>query len=93
MTDMQAIEANIRALRGPILVTGASGFIGANLFKLIAEVRSDVYAVVMREKNWRLAEMSDEQVIALAVDREVSVVTEARKLVAHDRHERVLRVA
>ena len=33
---MQAIEATIRALRGPILVTGASGFIGANLFKLIA---------------------------------------------------------
>ena len=47
---MQALQATIRALRGPILVTGASGFIGANLFKLIAEVRSDVYAVVMREK-------------------------------------------
>ncbi len=62
---MQALPAVIRALRGPILVTGASGFIGANLFKLIAGVRKDVYAVVMREKNWRLVEISDEQVIAV----------------------------
>ncbi|RYG11064.1 MAG: NAD-dependent epimerase/dehydratase family protein, partial [Burkholderiales bacterium] len=62
---MQALQANIRALRGPILVTGASGFIGANLFKLIADVRPDVYAVVLREKNWRLAEVSDEQVMAV----------------------------
>jgi dolichol-phosphate mannosyltransferase len=64
-TDMQALQANIRVLRGPILVTGASGFIGANLFKLIAAVRSDVYAVVLREKGWRLAEVSDEQVVAV----------------------------
>ena len=62
---MQVLQANIRALRGPILVTGASGFIGANLFKLLASVRGDVYAVVMREKNWRLYDASDEQVIAV----------------------------
>ena len=62
---MQVLHANIRALRGPILVTGASGFIGANLFKLLASVRSDVYAVVLREKNWRLAEVSNEQVMAV----------------------------
>ena len=62
---MQVLQANIRALRGPILVTGASGFIGANLFKLLASVRGDVYAVVMREKNWRLADARDEQVIAV----------------------------
>ena len=59
------LQANIRALRGPILVTGASGFIGANLFRLIASVRSDVYAVVPHEKNWRLAEVGDEQVVAV----------------------------
>lgn len=62
---MQVLQANIRALRGPILVTGASGFIGANLFKLLASVRGDVYAVVMREKNWRLADAGDEHVMAV----------------------------
>jgi polyisoprenyl-phosphate glycosyltransferase len=61
---MPDLQANIRALRGPILVTGASGFVGANLFKRVAGVRPDVYAVVLHEKNWRLSEVSDEQVIA-----------------------------
>ena len=58
------IRAYIHALRGPILVTGASGFVGANLFHRIASVRDDVYAVVHREKGWRLAEVRDDKVIA-----------------------------
>lgn len=62
---MSTIQPYIHALRGPILVTGASGFVGANLFKMIAAHRSDVYAIVQHEKNWRLAEVSDEQVIAV----------------------------
>jgi polyisoprenyl-phosphate glycosyltransferase len=60
---MRDLKADIRALRGPILVTGASGFVGANLFKLIAAERADVFAVVLSEKNWRLADVGDEQVI------------------------------
>ncbi|MDY7577594.1 NAD-dependent epimerase/dehydratase family protein [Herbaspirillum sp. RTI4] len=62
---MSQLHAYIRALRGPILVAGASGFVGANLFKTISAIRSDVYAAVRHEKNWRLAEVSDEQVIAV----------------------------
>jgi nucleoside-diphosphate-sugar epimerase/glycosyltransferase involved in cell wall biosynthesis len=62
---MSDIDEYIRALRGPILVLGASGFVGANLFKTIAALRDDVYAVVRREKNWRLAEVRDERVIAV----------------------------
>ena len=34
---MDSLESNIRALKGPILVTGASGFVGANLFKKLYE--------------------------------------------------------
>lgn len=55
----------IRALRGPILVTGASGFVGANLFKKLVAARSDVFAVVQREKNWRLLDVKDAHVIAV----------------------------
>jgi polyisoprenyl-phosphate glycosyltransferase len=62
---MTTLPSYIQALRGPILVLGASGFVGANLFKILAAARDDVYAVVRREKGWRLAEISDEQVIAL----------------------------
>jgi nucleoside-diphosphate-sugar epimerase/glycosyltransferase involved in cell wall biosynthesis len=61
---MSDLQTHIRALHGPVMVTGASGFIGANLFKTLAVVRDDVYAVVRRGKNWRLAEIRDENIIA-----------------------------
>jgi polyisoprenyl-phosphate glycosyltransferase len=59
-----SIQSHIAALQGPILVTGASGFIGANLFKTIQAYRSDVFAVVQRDKGWRLAEIDDEKIVA-----------------------------
>ena len=66
MTAPPALElqAHVRALRGPILVTGASGFIGANLFRAIAAVRDDVFAAVRRSKNWRLDDIGDNQLVA-----------------------------
>ncbi len=65
MTDF---DAYIRALRGPILVTGASGFVGANLFRMLVPFRDDVYAVVQRDKNWRLAGTAAERVIAVDIN-------------------------
>ena len=62
---MSDLQVYIRALRGPILVTGASGFVGANLYKKIAAVRSDVYAIVNRDKGWRLQSIHDECIIAV----------------------------
>lgn len=67
------IEPYIRALHGPILVTGASGFVGANLFHLIARYRSDVFAVVQREKNWRLQDVPNHQVAAVDLNDENAV--------------------
>lgn len=63
MESMQTTNQYIRELRGPILVLGASGFIGANLFHQILAVRSDVYAVVRRQKSWRLADVLDDKII------------------------------
>ncbi|MBI3481186.1 MAG: NAD-dependent epimerase/dehydratase family protein [Nitrosomonadales bacterium] len=62
---MSDLQAYIRSLSGPVLVTGASGFVGANLFKMLAAVRGDVYAVVQRDKGWRLAEVHDKHVISV----------------------------
>jgi dolichol-phosphate mannosyltransferase len=62
---MSNLQSYIRAMSGPILVTGASGFVGANLYTLLATVRDDVFAVVNREKGWRLADVNDERVIAV----------------------------
>ena len=44
-------------LAGPILVLGAAGFVGANLFLRILRERTDVYAVVRRLPAWRLNEV------------------------------------
>ncbi len=60
-----SIKTHIQALKGPILVTGASGFIGANLFKMLAAQRQDVFAVVRQDKGWRLADIDDEKIIAV----------------------------
>ncbi len=65
---MDAPQAYIRALCGPVLVTGASGFIGANLYKILAAVRDDVYAAVYCEKGWRLADVKDERVISVDIN-------------------------
>ena len=60
---MLDLSAYIRAMRGPVLVTGASGFVGANLFKTISAVRDDVYAIVRRGKGWRLVDIHDDRII------------------------------
>jgi polyisoprenyl-phosphate glycosyltransferase len=44
-------------LKGPILVLGAGGFVGANLVHRLLRTRSDVTAVVRRLPTWRLADL------------------------------------
>jgi dolichol-phosphate mannosyltransferase len=56
---MNDLTDYIRALKGPILVTGGAGFVGANLFLRILAVRPDVHAVVQGEENWRLHDVAD----------------------------------
>ena len=53
MTDL--VKEKILSLKGPIFVYGASGFIGANLFKDIFSVRNDCFALTHdAQKAWRL---------------------------------------
>ncbi len=44
----------VHALRGPILVLGAGGFVGANLLRILLKHRGDVYGVVRNLPEWRL---------------------------------------
>ena len=46
----------IRHLQGPILVLGASGFVGANLLRSLP-VRQDVYGTTTRKPAWRLEDL------------------------------------
>jgi polyisoprenyl-phosphate glycosyltransferase len=51
---MLKIDDWVKALRGPILVLGAGGFVGANLLRMLLKHRDDVYGVVRVLPAWRL---------------------------------------
>jgi len=53
-----------KQLSGPILIVGASGFIGANLFFALSQVRNDVFACSRNpQKSWRLAGINAKRLI------------------------------
>lgn len=58
---MKSAADYIRQLQGPILITGAGGFVGANLMRMIAEVRDDVFGVTKGQDNWRLDSLASVQ--------------------------------
>jgi len=47
-------RSKVLHLQGPILVLGASGFIGANLLRLLLQYRTDVYGTSSSAFAWRL---------------------------------------
>jgi nucleoside-diphosphate-sugar epimerase/glycosyltransferase involved in cell wall biosynthesis len=54
----------IKRLHGPIVVFGAGGFIGANLFRQICRSRQDVFAVTSKPFiPWRLDDVNPAQVL------------------------------
>lgn len=59
------LEAKIRKLQGPILVLGASGFVGANVLRRILQVRLDVVGTASRTPAWRLEGIDSRHVRAL----------------------------
>ena len=61
------LRPKIEELHGPILVLGASGFIGSNLFRMILQVRKDVYGTASHFPAWRLQGLPEENVVATDV--------------------------
>jgi nucleoside-diphosphate-sugar epimerase/glycosyltransferase involved in cell wall biosynthesis len=59
------LRARIRGLPGPILVIGASGFIGANLFRACLDERTDVYGTIFSGNAWRLTGLPTSNLIRL----------------------------
>lgn len=60
-----SLSEQIRRLQGPILVLGASGFIGANLMRTILSVRPDVHGTATRTPAWRLQDLPPDKVSAI----------------------------
>lgn len=67
---ISAVIEKVRALQGPILVLGASGFVGANLMRLLVTLRPDVYGTTTRLPAWRLEQIPQDRVkvVDLLVD-------------------------
>jgi dolichol-phosphate mannosyltransferase len=61
---MESVNADIKKIRGPVLVLGASGFIGANLFKMIFRERDDVYGTIFRPPAWRLGHRYEKNLLS-----------------------------
>jgi polyisoprenyl-phosphate glycosyltransferase len=74
-------SVNIRQLQGPILVLGASGFIGANLLRTLLEHREDVYGTATQLPAWRLEGLPRDHVLVtdLLIDSNLDAMLEAVK--------------
>src|ERR1700683_311363 len=62
---MNSIASLARELNGPVLILGASGFVGANLMRAVLDVRSDVFGTASRDPAWRLAPFGEDHVITV----------------------------
>ncbi len=59
----QNLSQKIITIKGPILVVGASGFIGANLFRMLLKYRNDVFGTASHLPAWRLEGVDSANII------------------------------
>ena len=73
------IAEKIRRLQGPILVLGASGFVGANLMRSIFDLRQDVFGTTTRTPAWRLEDLPAENVrtVDLLIDSNLDTLLDS----------------
>lgn len=64
------LKHKIIDIPGPILVLGGSGFVGANLFRLIKQFRSDVFTTASKLPAWRLDDVDSTLVLKVNLTSE-----------------------
>jgi dolichol-phosphate mannosyltransferase len=60
---MRNLAEKIVTLKGPILVLGASGFVGANLLHTLLKSRNDVFGTSSTLPNWRLQNIDEKHLV------------------------------
>jgi polyisoprenyl-phosphate glycosyltransferase len=73
-------------LKGPVLVLGGGGFVGANLVQRLLRARSDVIAVVRSLPAWRLASLDSSHLLEV----DLTNIAEVRQMVEAVRPRTVL---
>jgi polyisoprenyl-phosphate glycosyltransferase len=69
------LDDKLKNLAGPVLVLGASGFIGANLLHRLIAVRNDVFGTVFSGDTWRLDGVPSANTVFLNLQDPVSVTS------------------
>jgi len=69
------LEQKIKNLPGPILVIGASGFIGANLLRRCIQSRKDVTGTMFYGDSWRLQDIPAANITFLNLQESTSIRT------------------
>lgn len=73
-------KSDAMALRGPIVVIGASGFIGAKLFFSLIQLRSDVYAASRSVNNsWRMLQFPDQVKSENLLNLDITDISDVRR--------------
>ncbi|WP_240432909.1 NAD-dependent epimerase/dehydratase family protein [Taibaiella koreensis] len=74
MNLLTQINKEVDRLEGPIVVFGAGGFIGANLFRTILAKRNDVYAVTSKPfVPWRLDDLDQSRILQCDITKRAEV--------------------
>ncbi|HTA77455.1 MAG TPA: NAD-dependent epimerase/dehydratase family protein [bacterium] len=73
---MIPIEEKIKKIQGPILVLGASGFLGANLLRTLLKYRQDAFGTFFHSPAWRLEGLPAQNMIQtdLLVDSNLDAI-------------------
>lgn len=69
------LASSVSRLQGPILVIGASGFVGANLLRALLAVREDVVGTQFSGDSWRLEGINAANLCFLNIEDPFSVRT------------------
>lgn len=62
MREPLSLQEKIERLQGPILVLGGSGFVGANVLRMLSRYRDDAYGTASRLPAWRLEGLPSQHV-------------------------------
>jgi dolichol-phosphate mannosyltransferase len=73
------LAEKVANLQGPILVLGASGFVGANLLRLLLTHRADSFGTSQTTSSWRLEGVTGEHIITgdLLINQSLVAVLES----------------
>ena len=76
LTIIEKINIEIKKLEGPIIIFGAGGFIGSNLFRYILTLRNDVYAVTSKPFiPWRIEDLNEGNILHCDITKKHLLIT------------------